>query len=132
MKGDLDSGGQREWTMRIYSADNTVGRANRISFYLFNLSASYGVGAYVQETVVPGNWIHLIATVNGTNIRLYKNSVLKYTEPYSASNLGNGHAPIRIGTGMHLNGSGGAYGTPSYFEGSIDDVSILESGFNSS
>jgi len=35
--------GQHEWVFRIYSQDNLVGRANRISFYVFNLAGGEGV-----------------------------------------------------------------------------------------
>ena len=44
---------QREWTFRMYSADNAENRANRTSFYLFNLAGSEGAGSYVQESVTP-------------------------------------------------------------------------------
>lgn len=36
--------GQQEWTFRIYSDDNSVGRENRISFYVFNLTGDLGIG----------------------------------------------------------------------------------------
>jgi hypothetical protein len=118
-KLDTDNGGQREWAFRMYSNDNTVGRANRISFYLFALNGSYSTGAFVQEPVTVGNWIDLVATVDGTNIRLYKDGVLKKTNPYDATKLAAGHAPVRLGTGMQANN----YQNPSYFNGYLDDFS---------
>src|SRR3712207_8615960 len=42
---------QHEWTFRMYSADNTEGRDNRTSFYLFNLGGDRGTGSYVEEPV---------------------------------------------------------------------------------
>src|SRR5262249_30177002 len=80
---------QQEWTFRIYSqtlplpcptapdpSDPTrlpCPRQNRISFYVFNLSApagqtcqNEGIGSYFQlgindsDPVIPGEWIHVV------------------------------------------------------------------------
>ena len=47
----LGKGGakQQEWVFRMYSLDNTVGRANRISFYVFNPDGHLGIGSHYQD-----------------------------------------------------------------------------------
>lgn len=118
-KLDVDSGGQREWAFRIYSDDNQVGRANRISFYIFQANNGTGVGSFWQEQVTPGQWIHILVTVKSSVTRLYKNGVLKDTDNFSSLTPSNTHAPVRIGTGQQV-----GYNTPSYFLGGIDDLRI--------
>jgi hypothetical protein len=44
---------QQEWTFRIYSADNTVGRANPISFYAVNPVGGIGIGSHHQDPAKP-------------------------------------------------------------------------------
>lgn len=111
----LDSS-QNEWTFRMYSQGNSEARNNRISFYIFQLSGGLGDGAYFEDTVIPGQWIHLVATVDaGKNVRLYKNGVLRNMFTTSALTLGNGTAPVRIASGA----SG-----QSFFQGKMDDVRV--------
>ncbi len=119
--------GEQEYTFRMYGLDNTEGRANRTSFYMFNASGGLGAGAYVQEPVSVGEWIHYVATVDvaADQIRLYKNGVLKDTDtflgaPYFVTPT-NAAAPLRIGTRNAGNSS-----NPSYFQGAIDDVIIYD------
>lgn len=108
--------GQHEWTFRMYSADNTEGRENRISFYAFNLSGGLGAGSYVQEPVTALQWIHIVALVDVATdtIKLYKNGVLKDTDTLSSYSIvpQNGTAPVRIGTRDFA----------SYFKGAIDNL----------
>ena len=78
--------GQQEWTFRMYSADNTVGRDNRISFYVFNPDGGLGVGSYFQEPInAPDEWIHVVGVVDTVNqiTRIYKNGVLKHVDNYN-------------------------------------------------
>jgi hypothetical protein len=111
---------QHEWAFRMYSSDNTEGRGNRSSFYLFNLAGGLGAGAYVQETVVPGTWYHYVAVVNMSidTIKWYKNGVLKDQDPFINSQYHitpkDGTAPVRIGTKDFA----------SYFKGAIDNIAI--------
>ncbi len=108
--------GQHEYVLRMYNLNST--RPNRTSCYSFNLTGGLGAGSYVQETVTPGEWIHIVAVYNfPTNtIQLYKNGVLKDTDTFSGYSItpGNGTAPLRIGTRDFAN----------YFEGAIDDLQI--------
>lgn len=111
-KGEPD---QHEWTFRIYGQDNTVGRDNRISFYVFNKSGGLGVGSYVQEPVEPGAWIHIAGVADGTQTHIYKNGVLKRSDVYAGTiTPERGNAPLRIGTRNFA----------SFFLGSIRGVAI--------
>jgi len=98
-KGDAN---QQEWTFRIYSADNTVGRANRISFYVFNLDGGFGIGSHYQDPanpVVPGVWLHVVGAADGEKTYIYINGVLIESNVYTPTiTPQHGAAPFRIGT----------------------------------
>ena len=121
-KGTSD---QREWAFRIYSADNTdsPNRGNRMSSYLFNPAGGLGAGGYVQERVVPGEWIHCVCVIDAAaqTITWFKNGVQRDQDSFApGSNFpvtpANGTAPLRIGTRDFA----------SYFAGAIDDLRIYD------
>jgi len=111
---------QQEWTFRMYSAGNTENRANRTSFYLFNLAGSEGAGSYVEEAVTPGTWYHYVAVADmpSDTIKLYKNGVLEDQDSFMNSQYHvvpkNGTSPLRIGTRDFA----------SFFKGAIDNLYI--------
>ncbi len=109
---------QHEWTFRMYNQNSE--RPNRMSAYAFNLNGGLGSGSYVQESITAGEWIHFLAIYDTVQniIRLYKNAVLKdsdplYDETYQVK-VGNGSAPLRLGTRSLW----------SFFKGKIDDLRI--------
>lgn len=107
--------GSQEWAFRIYGQDNTAGRENRISFYVFDLDGGLGVGSYVQEPLEAGAWLHIAGVADGTQTRIYKNGVLKDSDVYAGTiTPQHGLAPLRIGTRDFA----------SYFLGSIREVRI--------
>lgn len=118
------SSGNQEWAFRIYSADNTEGRHNRMSFYHWPYNGGIGPGSYVQDTLTNGGWIHFTAVVSRPEhtIWYYKNGVLRDTDffgpgssyPIADADLRDGNAPLRIGTKDFA----------SYFKGSIDNLYI--------
>jgi hypothetical protein len=109
---------QQEWTFRIYSADNTVGRANRISFYLFNVAGGIGVGSHYQDPANPvqaGVWVHVVGAVDTERTYIYINGTLIESNVYSGSiTPEHGTAPLRIGTRDFR----------SYFDGQICEVRL--------
>jgi hypothetical protein len=107
--------GQQEWTFRMYNETTTdvPPRPNRISFYVFNLAGGKGVGSYFQEPVQAGEWIHVVGIADGQNTFIYKNGVLKQSQPYAGIiTPQDGNAPVRIAT-RDLN---------SFFLGAIQGV----------
>ena len=109
---------QREWAFRMYSTGNSENRNNRISFYMFALATSLGDGAYFEDEVIPGQWIHLVGTVDSSkNIRLYKNGVLRNMFPTSALAFANGTSNVYVGASNSSDNS--------FFYGSIDDIRIF-------
>jgi Concanavalin A-like lectin/glucanases superfamily len=126
-KGDTSgSHGNREWSFRIYSADNTEqpNRHNRMSFYLFGHAGGLGPGCHVQDPVANGTWMHLAATVSQPEQRIcwYKNGELRDSTGFGPTDsyplpdavLRNGTAPVRMGS----------QDGRSHFKGAIDDVCI--------
>lgn len=126
-KGDASGiHGNREWSFRIYSADNTEtpNRHNRMSFYHFSYDGGLGPGCYTEDPLVNGEWIHYVAMVSKPDHRIwwYKNGQLRDTDGYGAadhypipdSDLRNGNAPIKMGSQ-----DGG-----SFFKGAIDNIYI--------
>jgi hypothetical protein len=110
--------GAHEWTTRMYQEGNTEGRANRISAYHFNPEGGLGAGSYFQDAVTVGQWIHVVATIDGTTIRIYKNGVLRDSDALSGYNITprNTSSPLRIGT-RDFN---------SFFQGAIARVAIYK------
>lgn len=127
-KGDTSgASGNREWTFRIYSADNTEGRHNRMSFYHFNYDGDRGPGSYVEDEVTNGEWMHFVALISKPEHRIwwYKNGTNAPngwrdsdgfgpgdSYPILDGDLRNGNAPVKLGS------EDGA----SYFKGAIDNL----------
>ncbi|HEY8188580.1 MAG TPA: LamG domain-containing protein [Pyrinomonadaceae bacterium] len=123
-KGDT---GQFEWALRFYSKKST--RPNRISAYIWNPAGGLGAGAYFQDKLKPGEWIHVVAcydlgdeTNPKAGVSIYKNGVLRggpATQPgalYREYNVipVHGVAPLRLGT----------RDLKSFLVGALDEVAI--------
>ena len=108
--------GQHEWVARMYQQGNSEDRANRISFYSFNLTGGLGAGSYFQDTVVVNQWIHYVGTFDDTRTYIYKNGAMRDSDLLSDYSIVpmNGTAPVRIAT-RDMN---------SFFQGSIARVAI--------
>ncbi|HMB28516.1 MAG TPA: LamG domain-containing protein [Blastocatellia bacterium] len=119
--------GQHEWAFRFYSKEST--RPNRISAYIWSPSGGLGAGAYFQDTLEPGKWIHVVACYDPgdandpeAGVSIYKNGVLRggpATQPgalYRAYNIAPAHgaAALRFGT-RDLN---------SFLTGGLDEIAI--------
>jgi len=104
--------GRQEWALRFYS--RATARPNRISAYIFNAAGGLGSGAYFQDALAPGQWMHIVATydpVNSANpkagVSIYRDGVLRkgpgiagssgalYSEYQIAPT--HGAAPLRLG-----------------------------------
>ena len=110
--------GQQEWVFRMYSLDNTDGRANRISFYVFNLAGGLGVGSYYQDPNNPiqvGVWINVVGAADSTKTYIFINGAPIASDVYQGTiQPQSGTAPMRIGT-RDFN---------SFFEGEIREVRV--------
>lgn len=109
-----------EWALRMYNFHSE--RPNRISSYAFNLSGGLGAGSYVQEEVVSGEWIHIVARydMESNTITIFNNGEWKdqdslHDDTYKVIPE-NGNAPVRIGTRSLW----------SFFRGKIDDVRFYD------
>ncbi|HLK58263.1 MAG TPA: LamG domain-containing protein [Chthonomonadaceae bacterium] len=123
-KGDS---GRLEWGFRFYSRH--ASRPNRISAYLWNPNGELGSGAYVQEEIQPGQWIHVVACYDpgdkddpAAGVSIFKDGVLKGNprtqigalyRTYGIRSL-HGSAPLRLGT----------RDLRSFFQGEIDEFAI--------
>ena len=124
--------GQQEWVFRMYSEDNTEGRHNRISFYVFNPEGRLGIGSYFEDPVTPGEWIHVAGIADHGRISIHKNGLVpprcfqyqgdgpctSQSDPQTGQRLivnpRKGTVPLRMGT---RDGR-------SYFEGALARVRI--------
>lgn len=120
---------EHEYAMRMYSYSNSENppRPNRISGYAFNLNGGLGSGAYFQDAVVAGRWIHVTLVINtkATSstypigyVKIYKNKTLRQTQGLHQFNVipGAGSAPLRLAT-RSLN---------SFFQGAIGKVAVYD------
>jgi hypothetical protein len=119
--------GQDEWTFRMYQAGNSEDRQNRISCYAFNLDARsggtrLGIGSYFQDELAPGQWLLVAGAWDATRVSIYRDGVLRDSDPLDQSAIGgpiivprHGSAPVRIGT-RDFN---------SFFQGAISRVAIF-------
>ena len=113
---------RQEWVFRMYSQGNTEGRANRISFYVFNPAGGLGIGSYFEDPVTPGEWIHVVGVADGQSTSIYKNGVFRRSDVYAGSIVPQrGTAPLRIGTrDFH-----------SYFQGGLAEVRMWDRALGS-
>lgn len=122
--------GDREWAGRMYSLENDEDRPNRISGYAWNLDGGYGAGAYFQDSISVGEFIHYAIAFDvdegeyGT-VRVYRDGVLRQGtdlvyRPGTPDEIiitpRPGAAPVRVGTRD--------FG--SYFQGVIAKVAIYD------
>lgn len=112
-----------EWFFRIYNGNHST-YFSRITCHAFNMAGTTSASAHVQETITQREWNHYVFVYDKTLnlICLYKNGVLENTNSTTFSNLtiGNGSAPLRIGTQAFS----------SYFKGAIDDIRIYNRVLN--
>lgn len=119
--------GKMEWAFRFYPKRSS--RPNRVSAYVFNAGPGLGAGAYVEEDIRAGRWMHIVAVFDTgdasdpkAGVSLYKDGKLAggpASSPgafYKAYNVmpEAGDAPLRIGT----------RDKKSFFEGAVDEVAI--------
>jgi hypothetical protein len=85
--------GMEEWGLRCYSQDTT--RPIRISAYIWNPSGGEGAGAYFEDALTPGEWIHVVAVYDPgdmdttlAGVLICKNGVLRKGPPGSGTLYG--------------------------------------------
>ena len=119
-KGDA---GSFEWGFRFYKKNSS--RPNRISAYAWNPNGREGAGAYFEQPVTPGKWIHVVAVYQApgkhAGVLIYRDGVLKKGPPdaptlYSSYQVAprHGAAPVRLG----------CRDLTSFLRGGLDEVAI--------
>ncbi len=119
--------GHMEWAFRFYPRKSS--RPSRISAYIFNPGPGLGSGAYVEEDIKAGKWMHIVATFEPgdkanpkAGVSIYKDGKLALSPAKSPGALYqaydvtpvHGSAPLRIGT----------RDKKSFFTGAIDEVAV--------
>ncbi len=127
--------GQCEWGLRFYSLDSPS-RPNRISAYIWNPDGGEGAGAYFEDSLTPGAWMHVVAlfepgdqdTDPPAGVHIYRDGVHRLGPPspgalYSTFGIAPAHGtrPLRLGT-RDAASSGSA--RVSYLTGGLDEVAI--------
>jgi large repetitive protein len=125
--------GSFEWGFRFYSQDSPT-RPNRISAYMWNPTStthaeSLGAGAYFQDVLKQGGWIHIVACFDPgdasdphAGVSIYKNGVLRESPAkspgarYATYDIQpvHGSAPLRFAT----------RDMKSFFAGGLDEIAI--------
>ncbi|MFB8030169.1 LamG-like jellyroll fold domain-containing protein [Streptomyces sp. NPDC056465] len=116
---------QCEWVARIYSADNTEGRLNRVSGYAFNPPGGLGAGSYFQDTLRPGEWIHYALVITTApdgpavppgRTKIFRDGRLRDSDALADYDIvpGNTTSPLRIGSAA----------LRSFFLGGIGKVAV--------
>ena len=128
--------GNDEWGFRFYSLHKDPqhqvlsARPNRISAYIWNPAGGTGAGAYFQDTLVSGRWVHVVAcyqpgdkTNPAAGVQIYKDGQFRLGPPSRGTLYSNpefnvmpahGAAPVRLGT----------RDLRSFFRGGLDEVAI--------
>jgi hypothetical protein len=121
--------GQFEWGLRFYSKKSS--RPNRISAYVWNPKGKEGAGAFFQDKIKVGEWIHVVATFDpgdkntkGAGVSIYKNGKFRQGPKTDKATLYSdkkfhvvpkaGKAPVRLGT----------RDLGSFLVGDLDEVAI--------
>jgi hypothetical protein len=115
---------QYEWGFRFYARSSA--RPNRISAYVWNADGRLGAGAYVEDRLEEGAWMHLVATfddprVPSARVQFYKDGAPSTHNDSSGTLYKNydikvqhGSSPLRLGT-RDLGG---------FLTGRLDEVAI--------
>jgi len=128
--------GQYEWGFRFYSLHKDPqhqllsARPNRISAYIWNPAGGKGAGAYFQDKLVRGRWLHIVAcyqpgdkTNRAAGVQIYKDGQFRlgppspgtlYSNPEFNIMAAHGTAPLRLGT----------RDLGSFLRGGLDEVAI--------
>jgi hypothetical protein len=101
--------GEYEWAFRFYSQNSS--RPNRISAYLWSPDGNLGAGAYFQDKLIAGAWIHVVACFEpgdastGAGVHIYKNGLHRLGPPSPGTLYKNydvvpvhGSSPLRLAT----------------------------------
>jgi hypothetical protein len=120
---------RHEWGLRFYSRASKD-RPNRVSAYLFNPEGGLGAGAYFQDKLTAGEWVHVVACFDpgdagtkGAGVRVYKNGEPRLGPPQPGALYDNpqwkikpvaGGAPLRLGT----------RDLKSFLSGGLDEVAV--------
>ena len=108
------SGTDRSFALNLETSGN-------IRFIVFN-SGGTAAQSYINTSDwSTGNWYNVIGTYDGSNIKIYLNAVLKDTVALTGT-VRNATQSFRIGV----------YGSASYFDGNIDEVSIWNTALSQS
>lgn len=123
--------GAQEYTLRMYSADNTEGRKNRVSAYVFNPIGNFGAGSYFQDPLTVGAWMHVAAVYDtldrgpghetGT-VSIYRDGVLRDRDALSDYGIVPKDGPAPLGIGARDN--------RSYFKGALAGVAVYGRAFD--
>jgi hypothetical protein len=127
--------GECEWGLRFYSQDSRS-RPNRLSAYIWNPDGGEGAGAYFEDALTPGDWIHVVAvyepgdqdTDPPTGVHIYRDGLHRLGPPspgtlYRTFGIAplHGTMPLRLGTrDAAVSGAAAA----SYLTGGLDEIAI--------
>jgi len=97
----------------------SLSRSSMSSNFLFYLNDNFGsvsVAAEAEDQIIEGEWVHIVVTINGPTLRLYKNGIMvHFTDSgYEPSVLVRSHHWV----GRSFSASSG------YFEGTVEYIRL--------
>ncbi len=114
--------GNAGWAVQLFGTSSAVSQANRVDF-------AYGNGStfpHVQSNVIVADntWHHVLATLDGSDMRIFVDGALDNTVPYTGTPVAstNNSGNIRMGKHFSLN---------RQLNGLLDDVRIYDNAVTS-
>lgn len=84
---------------------------------------SSGQPRAIESQIFPtGSWQHVVCTVDGSTIKLFRNGALTASAAWSGTMFSP--LPVDMGIGVKLNGSVADTGAPGYWQGKIDEMGL--------
>lgn len=125
----LGKGKPWEYAMRMYSTatpTESTNRRNRVSFYGWSPSGGEGSGAYFQDALVAGEWLHVVCVfdLNPSDtyplgfVEIWRDGTKRQRVSMTQFNtvMKAGDAPLRVGT----------RDMKSFFEGAVGNVAVYD------
>src|ERR1041385_6534257 len=113
----------------IYQGDSTLGTGNGFVFRQYNSTGlANQTGVSTNITLDTSKWYHVVATFDGTNLKLYLNGALGQSAPIAGTARANTNSAIPLAFGARSDGSQGFF----EYAGDLDECAVYTSALSAS